>query len=443
MKEEDTKAIPPSGKPIISSRLPKAFTQPKNFNVKKNQDFKDPSRANEYKKVTELLSPLKERSPGASALRKVIQKLECFPQINEKNGSSINIELFIQSSIKLEEMITLSILKSSCNTGTVRKSLHAPSFKLFATKEIPVNTLANRKRLLDTLKSWQKYQSSKRFMVEVNTSFWNSPEGCVTIVSDYMGGDSLAKLCDSIGSLPERILRSIARRVLIALGHYHKKVGIHGSVTMNRILFDKEGTAKLAINLSTKNNYKDDDLSQPPDLYNDIYNLGTVLLGASLGSMEWLSDIPLFHITIGSLMSTPPSMLAHCCLFHAALSSEGIPYLKRLSLPLQDFLCKITNFSKKTTANELLLHNWMTAEETAGVDLKLKELICMSVVGSKELTINVEKQLSMLMESLQVVLTGRDDVKPPSISTIKELAADIGVKTELLQNRLGGFIIKS
>ncbi|OMJ77999.1 hypothetical protein SteCoe_22282 [Stentor coeruleus] len=441
MKEEDSKAIPPTRKPIISNRLPKAFTQPKHLIIKKSQDNKDLFRANEYKKVTELLSPLKSSSPGASALRKVIQKLECFPQTSEKNASAINIEMLIQSSIKLEEMITLSILKSSCNSGTIRKSLHAPTFKLYATKEIPLNTFSNRQRLLDTLKSWQKIQSSKRYMVEVSTSFWNSPEGCVTIVSEYMAGDSLAKLCDSVGSLPERILRSISRRVLTALSHYHKKNGVYGTITMSHILFDKEGTAKLAISMSKKN-LKEEETDYPLDFYNDIYSLGSTILGSALGSMEWLTDISIFHKSIGSILNTPPDHMPHCCLFHAALAIEGMPYLHRLSLPLQDFLCKITNFSIKTTAEELLNHDWISVENVVGPDVSLKELINMSVVGSKDITVNVEKQFNMVMESLQVVLTGRD-IKPFSSTAVKDLAAEIGVKTEVLQNRLGEIIKKN
>ncbi|OMJ84918.1 hypothetical protein SteCoe_13904 [Stentor coeruleus] len=440
MKEEDSKAIPPTGKPIISNRLPKAFTQPKHLIIKKSQDHKDLSKANEYKKVTELLSPLKKNSPGASALRKVIQKLECFPQISEKNVSAINIEMLIQSSIKLEEMITLSILKSSCNSGIVRKSLHAPTFKLYATKEIPVNTFSNRNRLLETLKSWQKVQSSKRYMVEVSTSFWNSPEGCVTIVSEYMAGDSLAKLCDSVGSLPERILRSISRRVLTALAHFHKKAGVYGPITMSHILFDKEGTAKLAISMSTKP--KEEETDYHSDFYNDVYSLGCTILGAALGSMEWLSDISFLHKSIGSIINIPHNDLPFCCLFHAALAIEGMPYLHRLSLPLQDFLCKITNFSIKTTAEELLNHDWMGVEDVVGPDVNLKELISMSVVGSKDITVNVEKQFNMVMESLQVVLTGCE-VKGFSTMAVKDLATEIGVKFEVLQNRLGEIIKKN
>ena len=153
MKEDDQKNIPPTGKPMISNRLPKAFSQPKHLTHKKSHDHQDLSAANEFKNVKKLLSPLKQASPKSSAFRKVIKKLSNFPQIIEKSPSIVHTELLFQSSIKLEEMITLSIIKSSCTSGTVRKSLHAPTFKLYATKEIPVNTLGTRKKLLETLKS--------------------------------------------------------------------------------------------------------------------------------------------------------------------------------------------------------------------------------------------------------------------------------------------------
>ena len=153
MKEEDIKSNPPAGKPMISNRLPKAFSQPKHLTHKKSHDHQDISAANEFKNIKKLLSPLKQSSPKSSAFRKVIKKLRCFPQMPEKNSSNMYIEMLVQSTIKLEEMITLSLIKSSCSSGTIRKSLHAPTLKIFATKEIPVNTLGTRTKLLETLKS--------------------------------------------------------------------------------------------------------------------------------------------------------------------------------------------------------------------------------------------------------------------------------------------------
>lgn len=39
--------------------------------------------------------------------------------------------MLLNSRLKLEEMITLGIIKGSKNTGTVKKMLHAPTLKVF------------------------------------------------------------------------------------------------------------------------------------------------------------------------------------------------------------------------------------------------------------------------------------------------------------------------
>ena len=50
MKEED-KPFLPSGKPVISNRLPKAFSQPKHLTNKKSQDHQDSKAMNEFKNI--------------------------------------------------------------------------------------------------------------------------------------------------------------------------------------------------------------------------------------------------------------------------------------------------------------------------------------------------------------------------------------------------------
>jgi hypothetical protein len=92
MKEEDSRLAVPVGKPIISSRLPKAFSRPKHLTHKKIHDHQDLTAVNEFKNVKKLLSPLKQSSPKSSALRKVINKLACFPKMNN-NTPSNNIHI--------------------------------------------------------------------------------------------------------------------------------------------------------------------------------------------------------------------------------------------------------------------------------------------------------------------------------------------------------------
>ena len=422
MKEDDLKGIQPSGKPMISSRLPKAFSQPKHLTHKKNHEHQDISAANEFKKLKKLLSPLKNPSPSSSAFRKVIKKLAHFPKMIDQSASNIHMEMLVQSPIKLEEMITISLLKSFCSSGTVRKSLHAPTFKLYATKEIPINTLSARKKLVETLKSWQKVQKQARYLIEISSSFWNSPEGCVTLVMEYMPGDSLSKLCDCIGAVPEKLLRTISKRVLAALSYFHQKIGGHGSVNMSHIMFDREGNCKLGIGLAARLNNKDENSSANIDILADVYSFGSCMLTASLGTVEWISEVP----------------QGSCCLYHDCLRVPGVPYVQRFTESFKDFLCKATRYEGRAGVNELISHPWISNEEIIGADINVKELLGMSFVGSKEsnLNVNVEKQINLLMESLQVVLTGKNEAKTISSTALKELSLELGVSPQLLHNKI-------
>ena len=423
MKEEESRFVMPVGKPIISSRLPKAFSQPKHLTQKKTHDHHDLTAVNEFKNVKKLLSPLKQSSPTSSALRKVIHKLACFPSISSNSPSnSLHSEMLVQSIVRLEEMITLSILKSSYRSGIVRKSLHAPTLKLYASKEVPVSTFSIRKKLLDTLKSWQSIQKNARHLIEVNSSFWNSPEGCVTIIMEYMAGDSLGKLCESIGAIPEKILRSTSIRILSALSYFHKKIGAHGGVDMYHIMFTRLGKAKLGLALTSRLNLKED-TKKLSTIEEDVFDFGSTLLAASIGGLEWANE----YVGLGG----------ECCLLHTAMICSEMPYLNKLSASYCDFLCRATRYNKDARANinDLISHEWLKSDECVGADVSIQELLGMSTSSGNN-TDTVGKQIKILMESLQVVLTGYSEPKPFSQTNIKELAVEFGIHTETLQKEL-------
>jgi hypothetical protein len=48
-------------------------------------------------------------------------------------------------------------------------------------------------------------------LVKINGTFWNAPEGCVSIMNDYSNGGSLSTLVQNIGSIPEPVLRDLAK----------------------------------------------------------------------------------------------------------------------------------------------------------------------------------------------------------------------------------------
>jgi hypothetical protein len=57
---------------------------------------------------------------------------------------------------------------------------------------------------------WEHHCTTDQY-VKIHSSFWNSPEGCVSVVTDYAGNGSLQNLVQSIGALPESILKHLAK----------------------------------------------------------------------------------------------------------------------------------------------------------------------------------------------------------------------------------------
>ena len=67
---------------------------------------------------------------------------------------------------------------------------------------------------------------------------------------------------------------------------FTKKIGAHGSVNMNHIMFDREGKCKLGIGLGAKLNNKEENSATNIDILADIYSFGASLISASLGCAD-------------------------------------------------------------------------------------------------------------------------------------------------------------
>jgi serine/threonine protein kinase len=117
-------------------------------------------------------------------------------------------------------MLTLAVFKST--SGTVKKMLHAPSLKIYCIKEVPIANREMRQMLKDWIGKWEHHCSGANDQfVKISASFWNSPEGCVSVVTDYSGSGSLHNLVLSVGALPESILKHLAKQVLRSLDYLH------------------------------------------------------------------------------------------------------------------------------------------------------------------------------------------------------------------------------
>ena len=117
-------------------------------------------------------------------------------------------------------MITLGVMKSSRDTGIVKKMLHAPTLTIYAVKEEPISNKDVRKNLKEWISLWQNHMSDSNQHIKVHGSYWNQPEGCVSILMEHLSGGSLyvsilfknlKNLLDSVGTLPEIALKDLSQ----------------------------------------------------------------------------------------------------------------------------------------------------------------------------------------------------------------------------------------
>lgn len=92
--------------------------------------------------------------------------------------------------------------------------------------------------------------------IRIHQTHWNSPEGCVSVIQDFAANGSLANLIDSIGAVPESILRHIANKVLKSLNIMHEQSMSHTNICASQIVFDRKGRTKLSAGFNHILKYK-------------------------------------------------------------------------------------------------------------------------------------------------------------------------------------------
>jgi hypothetical protein len=67
--------------------------------------------------------------------------------------------LFLNGEVRLEELVTLSIVKSTGTSGPIKKMLHVPTMTIMALKEIPLQSRDTRVVLKDWISSWEQHNN--------------------------------------------------------------------------------------------------------------------------------------------------------------------------------------------------------------------------------------------------------------------------------------------
>jgi serine/threonine protein kinase len=378
-------------KPVISKkRLPKEF-------------FEAPVEKIEVK------SPTRKGSKETMKLNKVLKHLDKMPdQSTEKLFEPFKPNNVNFHSIKLDEMITLSQVSSSDLSSSVRKVLHCKTLTLFSVKQIPVAKRQERDYLEDSIEKWKALKNP--FFVKIIETFRNVPEGCLSIVSEYLNAGSLMDLTRTVATIPEQPLSKIAKFLLEAAQWMEENNARFINLKTSQVLFDRKGNMKLSSGLSRKTSPRKDPESS-------VSMIGQLLIKAVLDDQFELKQ-------------------KNCCYFH---SIDENMIFSRLSSAFQDFLCGLTSFDRQFSVKKALSHSWLSLEEYPGAAVSLAEIIGIEFKGveckSDDSLRAGNMQLSRICEALRVVLAG-GKFDFPSPAAVESLAKELGVPCEELREQL-------
>lgn len=121
-------------------------------------------------------------------------------------------------------------------------------------KEIPISSREANSQLKKWIIEWEaalQKSEGQHHLVTIHGTHWNSPEGCVSLIMEYLNGGCLLDLIESVGALPETILLEITHSVLHSLNFMHNKAKVsHNGLSLSQIMFDKDGNIKLNMGIS-------------------------------------------------------------------------------------------------------------------------------------------------------------------------------------------------
>lgn len=112
---------------------------------------------------------------------------------------------------------------------------------IMALKEIPLQSRDTRVVLKDWISSWEQHNNHLQGACQIYGSFWNQPEGCVSLLSNFCSAYSLKALLEITGSVPEKILQDIAKQALQSLEQIHSADQVHLGLSPSQIMFTKKG----------------------------------------------------------------------------------------------------------------------------------------------------------------------------------------------------------
>lgn len=104
-------------------------------------------------------------------------------------------------------------------------------------------------------------------MLKIYAHFWNQPEGCVSVLSNFCNAVSLKGLIDAVGRVPEQILQEIALKILHAIDQLHTFSNqAHLGLNASQVLFTTQGGVSVSFGFSSLLKLKDSSVKDKASL---------------------------------------------------------------------------------------------------------------------------------------------------------------------------------
>lgn len=187
-------------------------------------------------------------STGSGSLNEIRQALS-----NDGDEVDEELESFLSGESWDDNQWMKGALIGKGSFGSVYLALHAVTGELLAVKQVQMpapgatGQSETRKRgMIDALKREMSLLRDLRHPNIVQYLGCSSSPEHLNIFLEYVPGGSVQTMLNSYGALPEPLVRSFVRQILMGLSYLHGRDIIHRDIKGANILVDNKGTIKIS-----------------------------------------------------------------------------------------------------------------------------------------------------------------------------------------------------
>ncbi|XP_058778646.1 mitogen-activated protein kinase kinase 3 [Vicia villosa] len=256
-------------------------------------------------------------------------------------------------------------------SSVVQRAMHIPTHRVLALKKINIFEKEKRQQLLTEIRTLCEAPCYEG-LVEFHGAFYTPDSGQISIALEYMNGGSLADILRRQRMIPEPILSSMFQKLLHGLSYLHGvRYLVHRDIKPANLLINLKGEPKITdfgisaglensvamcatfvgtVTYMSPERIRNESYSYPAD----VWSLGLALLECGTGEFPYTANEGPVNLMLQILDDPSPS-----------------PSKEKFSPEFCSFVdaCLQKDPDERPTAEQLLLHPFITKYETAKVDL--------------------------------------------------------------------------